>query len=69
MVNELGDCSKIAQKKIVIKAKNITANIRSRVILSYLGIRMTSNSTNRLKAVRIATLEPSIPNILKSNKL
>ena len=59
MVNELGACSKIAQKKMVIKAKKITASIRSRVIRSYFGIRIANNTTNSPKAVRIAKLEPS----------
>ena len=69
MVNELGACSKIAQKKIVIKAKNITAIIRSRVILSYLGILINNSSKKIPRAERIARLDPSIPNKLKLNKL
>ena len=69
MVNELGACSKIAQKKIVINAKKITAIIRSRVILSYLGILITNSNMKITSAERIARLDPSIPNKLKSNKL
>ena len=69
MVNELGDCSKIAQKKIVMKAKKITANILSLVTLSYLGILMINNKINNANANNIIHVGPSRSNKVKSKRL
>ena len=52
-----------------MKAKKITANILSLVILSYLGILITSNVTKITNALIIAKLDPSNPKTLKLKRL
>ena len=69
MVKELGACSKIAQKKIVINAKKTTAIIRSLIIRVYFGILINSNIMNKINAKIMMMFGPDMPKASKLKRL